>query len=321
MRSVADPGLVDIILPTRNRGAVVLEAVRSVQAQTHRDWRLWIVDDASSDGSDSSLLREAEADQRITVLRRTHRGGPAAARQTGLEAGTAPWVALIDSDDRWRPRRLQAGLDATDDPRTDAVFGAHQWQQGSQLGAPLIPTRQWKRFPFVTNNFSTILVKRPILEAAGGFVPKGQEPLWTCEHLDLCLRLIGRWRVTVVPEPLAICVAHNNDRASDRFGSLQAATELDRTRRANADRLGAYPEVLARLTARSAARYAQVRQYRRALALAMTALAVRPTGSRVQFLRTEAPRIVRVVGDGVVQGARSPRARPSLRSSRNATPG
>jgi hypothetical protein len=130
----------------------------------------------------------------------------------------------------------------------------------------------------------------------------------------LCLRLTGRWRVVVLPEPLAICVSHDAGRVSDRFGSRQAAVELDRTRRANAEHLRAHPEVFARLTASTAARYAQARYYRRAAVLAVTALAVRPAGRRVEFLRTEGPGIIRVAGAGVVDSVRWSRrgsSRPS----------
>lgn len=310
---------VDVILPTRNRYQLTLEAVESVVAQTYQDWKLWIVDDASDDGS-AERLASAEhtgaPDPRIEVVRRDNRGGPASARQTGLEAGRAPWVALIDSDDRWEPQRLERQLAAVQHEESmagatpvDAVFAWHRWRdEAGNETVTQASTRQWKRFPFLTNNFSTFLLRRGILEAAGGFV--AGEPLSTCENLELCLRLagldledrkFGRWGVLVVPEVLATCLSHSGARSSDLFHSRLAAEEMATVVQGSERILRSYPEVRARLLARTGGRYLASRQFLKGVAALARALV--PRGDRKRaFIRHEVGPILHVAAGSLKRG-------------------
>jgi glycosyltransferase involved in cell wall biosynthesis len=310
--------LVDVILPTRNRYELTLEAAGSVLAQTFQDWKLWIVDDASDDGSLERLRGSAglSSDPRIEVLTRDNRGGPASARQTGLQAGQAPWVALIDSDDRWEPQRLGRQLagvrseEARDGANpVDAAFAWYRWRD--ETGKEVVSqtsVRQWKRFPFITNNFCTLLLRRSVLEDAGGFVVG--EPLSTCENLDLCLRLtsldlddrtFGRWGVIVVPEVLATCFAHSGVRTSDLFQSRVAAEEMATVVQRSERMLRSYPEVRARLLAQAGGRHLASRQYLKGFAAFGRALV--PRGDRKgTFVREEVGPILHVAGGSLKRG-------------------
>src|SRR5216683_1160872 len=93
---------VSIILPVYNRAATVGVAVASVVAQTEQDWELIVVDDGSRD--DLSGAMAAVSDRRIRVLRHERNRGAAAARNTGIKAACAPFIAFIDSDDEWLRR-------------------------------------------------------------------------------------------------------------------------------------------------------------------------------------------------------------------------
>jgi glycosyltransferase involved in cell wall biosynthesis len=94
--------LVSVIIPTKDRAASVLEAVRSVQAQTYTNWQLIVVDDGSTDGTEDALAPLLE-DQRIEYLRRERPGGVAAARNAGLARARGEYVAYLDSDNTWLP--------------------------------------------------------------------------------------------------------------------------------------------------------------------------------------------------------------------------
>ena len=94
---------VSIILPTYNRGDVLLRAVRSVQAQTFPDWELLLIDDGSTD--DSVARVEALGDPRIRVLQQANQG-VYSARNAGLAASRADWLTFMDSDDAWLPQFL-----------------------------------------------------------------------------------------------------------------------------------------------------------------------------------------------------------------------
>ena len=94
---------VSVILPTYNRGDVLLRAVRSVQAQTFTDWELLVIDDGSTD--DSVARVNALADPRIRVLQQANQG-VYGARNAGLTASRADWLTFLDSDDEWLPHFL-----------------------------------------------------------------------------------------------------------------------------------------------------------------------------------------------------------------------
>ena len=101
----AVPPLFCVVMPALDAAATVEEAVGSVLAQTRADWELVVVDDGSTDRTGEAVERCAAGDPRITVLRRRH-AGPAAARNTGARAGTAPFLLRLDADDVLLPACL-----------------------------------------------------------------------------------------------------------------------------------------------------------------------------------------------------------------------
>lgn len=110
---------VDIVMPTYNRWRYCAEAIRSIQAQTHEDWRLVVADDGSTDETPAQLSRLA--DRRIHVVRHEHDGRLAVVRNHGFRivAGSNA-VAYLDDDDRWRPDHLTAAVRALN---ADAAAG------------------------------------------------------------------------------------------------------------------------------------------------------------------------------------------------------
>lgn len=89
-----------IVIPLHNKEPHIARALRSVLAQTHQDFEVLVVDDASTDGSVVEVRKVA--DPRIRLLRRTRPGpGGYAARNLGVAEARAEWVAFLDADDEW----------------------------------------------------------------------------------------------------------------------------------------------------------------------------------------------------------------------------
>lgn len=107
------PPLVSVIIPCFNRAHIIVQAVRSVQEQTLRDWELLIVDDGSSDDLPGALSSLMAADPRIKIVRHAQNRGEPAARNTGIAAARGRFIAFLDSDDAWMPRKLERQADAT----------------------------------------------------------------------------------------------------------------------------------------------------------------------------------------------------------------
>lgn len=97
--------VVSVVLPTHNRADTVGRAIESVLAQTFTEFELVVVDDGSTDSSDDVF--SALTDRRVRVVRNKVNRGVSAARNTGIRESIAPFIAFQDSDDTWRPDKLE----------------------------------------------------------------------------------------------------------------------------------------------------------------------------------------------------------------------
>lgn len=97
--------LVSIIMPSYNTGAFIGETIQSVLAQTYENWELIIVDDCSTDNTDSIVA--AYDDHRIQYLKNERNSGAAVSRNRALREAKGKWIAFLDSDDRWLPEKLE----------------------------------------------------------------------------------------------------------------------------------------------------------------------------------------------------------------------
>lgn len=96
---------VSIILPTYNRKQKLKRAIDSILCQSYPEFELIIADDASTDGTEE-LIR-SYPDTRIRYVRLPSNQGAAAARNYGLQQAQCKYIAFEDSDDIWRPTKLE----------------------------------------------------------------------------------------------------------------------------------------------------------------------------------------------------------------------
>lgn len=124
--------LVSVVLPTRDRAAVLGRAIESVLSQSHTNLELLIIDDGSIDGT-TSLIRTRFDDQRIRLLTSNGRG-VGAARNVGLEAARGDVIAYIDSDNYWEPGHLQVCLAAMLSQGFDVAYSALRVLRSDRVG-------------------------------------------------------------------------------------------------------------------------------------------------------------------------------------------
>lgn len=105
-----DDALVSIVTPAYRAAAFIGETIRSVQAQTYPHFEMLIVDDCSPDDTQAVVRAAAAADPRIRLLAQPRNAGPAAARNRALSEARGRWIAFLDSDDLWLPRKLELQL-------------------------------------------------------------------------------------------------------------------------------------------------------------------------------------------------------------------
>jgi GT2 family glycosyltransferase len=197
------PGLVSVIMPTRDRPLWLRRAVASVLAQRWRPLELIVVNDAGSDVT--SLLRELDDEGIVTHLRLPERRERSAARNAGLALASGEFVAYLDDDDWWDEDHVgtlvqalatsDAGLVYSDprrvlEERRGDVYVAvdvdHPYQQDFDFGTLLARN-------FITT--CSALHRRECTDTVGGF----DETLATHEDWDLWIRIAERWPIRRVP--------------------------------------------------------------------------------------------------------------------------
>ena len=102
--------LVSVILPTRNRAAMLPNAIKSVLAQTYANFELIIVNEGSSDNT--SMVVNSFTDERINHVQYEIPLGPGTARNKGIAESKGDYLTFLDDDDRFLPEKLSVQVKA-----------------------------------------------------------------------------------------------------------------------------------------------------------------------------------------------------------------
>jgi len=227
----SDPRVsVSVVIPTYNRWPMVGEAVDSVLAQTVSDFELIVVDDGSTDETPRRLRDYGE---RLTVVTQGRRG-VAAARNLGASRATGRYLAFLDSDDLWHPRKLQEQLGFMErNPQVEICQTDEIWIRNGVRVNPRNRHRKPSGDIFRASlelclvSPSAVMMRRELFERAGGF----DESLPVCEDYDLWLRISKDAEVPLIPEALVTRRGGHADQLSrstwgfDRF-RVQAIANL-----------------------------------------------------------------------------------------------
>lgn len=99
--------LVSIVIPLYNKEDFILQALKSIVAQTYTSWECIIVDDGSTDSS-ARLVKEFDLAKNMNCVFLSQRNlGPSAARNAGINSAKGAYIAFLDADDIWLPSKLE----------------------------------------------------------------------------------------------------------------------------------------------------------------------------------------------------------------------
>ncbi len=202
---------VDVIIPTYNSAPWLGDAIESVLTQAFRPERIIVVDDCSSDDTDSVL---AHFRDKIHLVRHDANRGLPAARNTGIRAATSDLIAFLDADDVWTSNKLQEQVleFAGDDPPGLSYTSLIDCDMQLQ---PLQSPRRFKErkrervfeelfmraFPIPP---STVIVRRCVFESCGLF----DESMLKAQDYECWLRIAMKYTVSCLPK--ALCLRRSN---------------------------------------------------------------------------------------------------------------
>lgn len=128
-----EKGLVSVIMPSWNTGNFIAESIQSVINQTYEKWELIIVDDCSTDNTDEVV--GIFADKRIKYLKNEKNSGAALTRNRALREAKGEWIAFLDSDDLWKPKKLEHQLKFM--KKHNLIFSYHEYVKIDEDSQPL----------------------------------------------------------------------------------------------------------------------------------------------------------------------------------------
>ena len=131
--------LVSAIIPTRNRPRLVLRAVKSALEQTYPSVEVVVV----VDGPDHETVQILEdlADARVRVIALAENVGGSEARNIGVRAARGEWIALLDDDDEWLPKKLTRQMAALDALESKNVVLSCKYVEQSAQESRVYPVR------------------------------------------------------------------------------------------------------------------------------------------------------------------------------------
>jgi glycosyltransferase involved in cell wall biosynthesis len=209
------PPAVSINLCCYNSERFLEETLRSIFTQTFTDWELVIVNDGSTDATESIIRRHAESERRILYHRQPN-SGLGASRNKALSLSSGKYIALIDHDDVWAPRKLELQVRQMDGNErlalsytdTEVIDGLGRVVRNYM---PRELTAQGDVLaPLFLRDFiacSSVLIRRSAVENAGAFRPE----LRITEEYELFLRLAERHPFGHIEEPLLQLRAHGGN--------------------------------------------------------------------------------------------------------------
>jgi glycosyltransferase involved in cell wall biosynthesis len=202
---------VSAIIPTYNRKRYVQLAIDSALTQTYPNLEVIVVDDGSTDGTEAALAGYAE---KIRYIKQENQG-ESVARNVGIYASQGEYIALLDSDDLWKPDKVERQLEFLQNNPDIGLVSCHVGvinEHGTVVtGGPVHPEQKSDRVSLENLvldspvHASTILLHRQSLDDVGVF----DTTIRYGEDWDLCLRLASKYQIGfILGEPLTMLRTH-----------------------------------------------------------------------------------------------------------------
>ena len=163
---------VSVIIPAYNSASTITRALQSVVAQTRAPLEIIVVDDASKDNTREVAKNFASTSSiPLRVITQLTNGGPSAARNTGWDAAIGDYIAFLDADDQWHPRKIELQYPVMQS-QPEVTMSCHGHYFSSSTTWADIPNNDTEAIPVSFHKFlirnccatPTVMLKRTIPE-------------------------------------------------------------------------------------------------------------------------------------------------------------
>ena len=211
---------ISVVIPTFNRINTLQRALDSVINQTYKPAEIIVVDNGSSDGT-LKFLREQYP--KITILTE-NKIGVSSARNKGIKKSINQWIALLDSDDAWHPRKLEIQTSMLDSAlkeynliHTDEVWfrnnkHINQMKKHKKQGGYIFE----RCLSLCCISPSSVLFKKNVLDKVGLF----DESLPVCEDYDMWLKICSSEEVLFAQDKLTYKYGGHKDQLSKSYWGM-----------------------------------------------------------------------------------------------------
>jgi len=217
------PALVSVIIPTYNRAATLERALSSVITQTYQNIEIIIIDDGSTDNTASLLSQGAIDSSPFIYLKQKHKG-VSPARNKGISQAKGEFIAFLDSDDEWLPKKLERQIEFMQNNPSELIVQSDElWiRNGKKVNPHKKHQKVGGKFFSEALNLclvttSSVLCRKELFEKAGVF----DEKLPACEDYDWYLRIMAQdIAIPLIPEKLLTRYGGHEDQLSVKYWGM-----------------------------------------------------------------------------------------------------
>ena len=211
---------ISVVIPTLNRINTLQRALDSVINQTYKPAEIIVVDNGSNDGSLKFLRKQ---DPKMTILTE-NKIGVSSARNKGIKKSINQWIALLDSDDAWHPKKLEIQTSMLDSAlkeynliHTDEIWfrnnkHINQMKKHKKQGGYIFE----RCLSLCCISPSSVLFKKNILDKIGLF----DESLPVCEDYDMWLKICSSEEVLFAQDKLTYKYGGHKDQLSKSYWGM-----------------------------------------------------------------------------------------------------
>jgi glycosyltransferase involved in cell wall biosynthesis len=199
---------VSVVIPSHNMGDILPDAIESVLKQTYKDYEIIVIDDGSEDSTREIVEKYCGMGVRYYYQKNS---GVAAARNSGIQRSKGYFVAFLDADDLWMPKKLELQMKAIQELNVGAMGCGYSFvdctsgHHYSEIVRKNFPNREtlYKNLcisQIIPACSSGILIKKDYFRVVGYF----NEALMIAEDWELWLRIAKTYDIKFVEQPLVL---------------------------------------------------------------------------------------------------------------------